>query len=150
MKFNRLILLLTTFFTASALADIPQTMSPLIRESKSEFTGTVLFRYIRFNTESEYPCMRFETIDPTNDKLLETKDYCEITLPFLNNLKINTRTDIQSVDYTNFKLTDNNFTFDIDLITAIPGAPSFLLDCSLTLDSDEMSDVICTRKIDTF
>ena len=85
MKFNRLLLLLISFFTTSALADIPPTMSPLIRESKSEFTGTVLFRYTRFNTESEYPCMRFETIDPTNDKLLETKDYCEITLPFFNN-----------------------------------------------------------------
>ena len=150
MKFNRLFILLITFFTMPALAEPPPTMSPLIRESKSEFTGTVLFRYTRFNTESEYPCMRFETIDPTNDKLLETKDYCEITLPFLNNLKFNTRTDIQSVDYSNFKLSDNTFTFEIDLITAMPGAPSFLLDCSLTLDSDEMSDVTCTRKVDTF
>ncbi len=150
MKFNRLLLLLISFFTTSALADIPPTMSPLIRESKSEFTGTVLFRYTRFNTESEYPCMRFETIDPTNDKLLETKDYCEITLPFFNNLKVNTRTDVQSVDYTNFKLTDNTFTFEIDLITAMPGAPSFLLNCSLTLDNDEISEVACTRKDDTF
>ena len=149
MKFNRLLLLLISFFTTSALADIPPTMSPLIRESKSEFTGTVLFRYTRFNTESEYPCMRFETIDPTNDKLLETKDYCEITLPFFNNLKVNTRTDVQSVDYTNFKLTDNTFTFEIDLITAMPGAPSFLLNCSLTLDNDEISEVACTRKDDT-
>lgn len=150
MKFNRLLLLLISFFTTSALADIPPTMSPLIRESKSEFTGTVLFRYTRFNTESEYPCMRFETIDPTNDKLLETKDYCEITLPFFNNLKVNTRTDVQSVDYTNFKLTDNTFTFEIDLITAMPGAPSFLLNCSLTLNNDEISEVACTRKDDTF
>jgi hypothetical protein len=150
MKFNRLLLLLISFLTTSALADIPPTMSPLIRESKSEFTGTVLFRYTRFNTESEYPCMRFETIDPTNDKLLETKDYCEITLPFFNNLKVNTRTDVQSVDYTNFKLTDNTFTFEIDLITAMPGAPSFLLNCSLTLDNDEISEVACTRKDDTF
>ena len=150
MKFNRLLLLLISFFTTSALADIPPTMSPLISESKSEFTGTVLFRYTRFNTESEYPCMRFETIDPTNDKLLETKDYCEITLPFFNNLKVNTRTDAQSVDYTNFKLTDNTFTFEIDLITAMPGAPSFLLNCSLTLNNDEISEVACTRKDDTF
>ena len=150
MKFNRLLLLLISFFTTSALADIPPTMSPLIRESKSEFTGTVLFRYTRFNTESEYSCMRFETIDPTNDNLLETKDYCEITLPFFNNLKVNTRTDVQSVDYTNFKLTDNTFTFEIDLITAMPGAPSFLLNCSLTLNNDEISEVACTRKDDTF
>jgi len=150
MKFNRLLLLLISFFTTSALADIPPTMSPLIRESKSEFTGTVLFRYTRFNTESEYPCLRFETIDPTNDKLLETKDYCEITLPFFNNLKVNTSTDVQSVDYTNFKLTDNTFTFEIDLITAMQGAPSFFLNCSLTLDNDEISEVACTRKDDTF
>jgi hypothetical protein len=149
MKLNRL-LLLTTFFTASALADVPSTISPLIRESKSEFTGTVLFRYTRFNTESYYPCMRFETIDPTNDKLLKIKDYCEITLPFINNLKVDTRTDVQSVDYSNFKLKDNTFTFEIDLITAIPGAPSFLLNCSLTLDNDEISEVACTRKDDTF
>jgi len=149
MKLNRL-LLLTTFFTASALADVPSTISPLIRESKSEFTGTVLFRYTRFNTESYYPCMRFETIDPTNDKLLKIKDYCEITLPFINNLKVDTRTDVQSVDYSNFKLKDNTFTFEIDLITAIPGAPSFLLNCSLTLDNDEISEVACTRKEDTF
>lgn len=149
MKFNSLLLLIS-FFSTSALADIPSSMSPLIRESKSEFTGAVLFRYTRFNTESKYPCMRFETIDPTSDKLLETKDYCEITLPFLNNLKVNTRTDVQSVDYTNFKFTDNTFTFDIDLITSIPGAPSFLLDCSLTLNSDEMSDITCTRKVGIF
>lgn len=149
MNFNKILNVFIALLTTSALADIPPTMSPLIRESKSEFTGTVLFRYTRFNTESEYPCMRFETIDPTNDKLLETKDYCEITLPFFNNLKVNTRTDVQSVDYTNFKLTDNTFTFEIDLITAMLGAPSFLLNCSLTLDNDEISEVACTRKDDT-
>tara|TARA_B110000008_G_C16600573_1_gene416271 strand:+ start:78 stop:530 length:453 start_codon:yes stop_codon:yes gene_type:complete len=149
MNFNKILNVFIALLTTSALADIPPTMSPLISESKSEFTGTVLLRYTRFNTESEYPCMRFETIDPTNDKLLETKDYCEITLPFFNNLKVNTRTDVQSVDYTNFKLTDNTFTFEIDLITAMPGAPSFLLNCSLTLNNDEISEVACTRKDDT-
>ena len=150
MNFNKILNVFIALLTTSALADIPPTMSPLIRESKSEFTGTVLFRYTRFNTESEYPCLRFETIDPTNDKLLETKDYCEITLPFFNNLKVNTRTDVQSVDYTNFKLTDNTFTFEIDLITAMQGAPSFFLNCSLTLDNDEISEVACTRKDDAF
>lgn len=149
MNFNKILSVFIALLTSSALADVPPTMSPLIRESKSEFTGTVLFRYTRFNTESYYPCMRFETIDPTNDKLLDTKDYCEITLPFINNLKVDTRTDVQSVDYSNFKLTDNTFTFEIHLITAIPGAPSFLLNCSLSLDSDEMSDVTCTRNDDT-
>jgi hypothetical protein len=144
--FSLLIISWSVLVAAEQPAKIPLNMSPLIMESKTEFTGVVVFRYTKFNTESEYPCMRFETIEPTNNKILETKDYCEITLPFLDNLKIDTKTGVQSVDYSDFQFRDNTFTFVIHLITAIPHTPSFLLSCSLTLDSDKMSDVTCNRK----
>ena len=147
MKLNYLTYLLLAFFSIPVLAKtplpIPQQMSPLVMESKAIFTGVVLFRYTVFDTESYFPCMRFETIDPVSNEILVTNNYCEITLPFADNQTIDTRTETQSVEYSDFKFADNTFTFKVYLVTTIPRAPSFSLVCSLTLDSDIMSEVSC-------
>ncbi len=147
MKINYLAYSLLAFFSISAQAENPQSippaMSPLVMESKAEYTDVVIFRYTAFETESYFPCMRFETIDPVNNEILATNNYCEITLPFGDNQVIDTRTEAQSVEYSDFKFSDNTFTFKVHLVTTIPGAPSFPLLCSLTLDSDIMSEVSC-------
>lgn len=155
MKLNYLTYSLLAFFSIPVLAKnpppipqpvplpVPQQMSPLVMESKAIFTDVVLFRYTVFDTESYFPCMRFETIDPVSNEILVTNNYCEITLPFADNQTIDTRTETQSVEYSDFKFADNTFTFKVYLVTSIPRAPSFSLVCSLTLDSDIMSEVSC-------
>jgi hypothetical protein len=147
MKINYIVYSLLAFFSISALSQvpppIPAAMSPLVMESKAEFTDVVIFRYTAFDTESHFPCMRFETIDPISNEILATNNYCEITLPFGDNQIIDTRTKAQSVEYSDLKFSDNTFTFKVHLVTTIPGAPSFSLLCSLTLDSDIMSEVSC-------
>ncbi|MFT5118808.1 MAG: hypothetical protein ACI9NY_002350 [Kiritimatiellia bacterium] len=144
MHSNKLIFALLAFWSITVSAGTPAPLSPLVWEVKVERAADVLFRYTRFNTESEYPCMRFETIEPTSNKVLQTKDYCNVTLPFLNNTIIDVRNEVQLIDYMDLELTGNTFTFIIDLI--LKEQASFLLSCSLNIDGDIMSEVDCQNK----
>lgn len=136
------------FWSITVSAGTPAPLSPLVWEVKVERAGNVLFRYTTFNTESEYPCMRFETIEPTSNKVLKTKDYCKVTLPFLNNTVVDLKNEVQLIDYMDLKLVDDIFTFTIDII--LKEQASFLLSCSLNIDGENISEVICSQKDDTF
>jgi len=135
------VFILLVLYSSSVYAEKPSPFSPLVWDVKVERSGSVLFRYTTFNTESKYPCMRFETIEPIKNEVLNTKDYCKITLPFLNNTVIDVKNEVQLVDYMDLKLTDDTFTFSVDLILRDPA--SFLLLCSLKIDGPKMSDVKC-------
>ena len=134
---------LLILYTSSVSAEIPSPFSPLVWEVKVERIGDVLFRYTTFNTESKYPCLRFETIEPVSNKVLRTKDYCKITLPFLNDTVIDVKSEVQMVDYMDFKLTGNTFTFVVDLILRDPA--SFLLLCSLKIDGPDIPETVCVN-----
>lgn len=134
---------LLILYTSIASAEIPNPFSPLVWEVKVERIGDVLFRYTTFNTESEYPCLRFETIEPVSNKVLRTKDYCKITLPLLNDTVIDVKSEIQMVDYMDFKLTGNTLTFVVDLILREPA--SFLLLCSLKIEGPNISETVCVN-----
>lgn len=140
----KIIFALFVLYSSCAIAEGPAPFSPLVWDVKIERVGNVLFRYTTFNTESEYPCMRFETIEPTSNKVLQIKDYCKVTLPFLNNTVIDLKNEVQLVDYMDLKFVDDTFTFTLDII--LKEQASFLLSCSLNIDGENMSEVDCKNK----
>ena len=148
MRSFKTIFAIFALYSSCAIAEDPASFSPLVWDVKVERAGNVLFRYTTFNTESEYPCMRFETIEPISNKVLQTKDYCKVTLPFLNNTVVDLRNEIQLVDYMDLKFVDDTFTFTLDII--LKDQASFLLSCSLNIDGENISEVVCSQKDDAF
>lgn len=140
----KIIFALFALYSSCVTAEEPAPFSPLVWDVKVERSGNVLFRHTTFNTESEYPCMRFETIEPISNKILQTKDYCKVTLPFLNNTVIDLKNEVQLVDYMDLKFVDDTFTFTLDII--LKEQASFLLSCSLNIDGENMSEVGCQNK----
>ncbi len=81
-----LMLLLGSLSLASEAGGAPDIVIPVVDARAMEVGvfryGGTLWRYTRFNTESDYPCLRFEAINPDrNWQVSEQQDVCEVTLP---------------------------------------------------------------------
>lgn len=81
-----LMLLLGSLSLASEAGGTPDIVIPVVDARAMEVGvfryGGTLWRYTRFNTESDYPCLRFEAINPDrNWQVSEQQDVCEVTLP---------------------------------------------------------------------
>ena len=75
-----------------------------------------LWRYVRFSTESDYPCLRFEAINPEKAwRVVERRDICDVVLPGGITL------DFRNTAYTGFPLVvfsreNSAFTFEVEFI----------------------------------
>lgn len=75
-----------------------------------------LWRYARFSTESDYPCLRFEAIHPDQGwRELERLDVCDITL------QDDATLDFRETAYTDFSVIEfsrehSAFTFEVEYI----------------------------------
>ena len=81
-----LIVLLGCVSLTSAAGGAPDRTIPVVDARAMEVGvfrhGETLWRYTRFNTESDYPCLRFEAIKPEqNWRVSDQRDVCEVSLP---------------------------------------------------------------------
>lgn len=59
---------------------VPEVDVRAMEVSVTRHQGT-LWRYTRFSTESDYPCLRFEAIEPGQDwRVVDRQDVCEVSL----------------------------------------------------------------------
>ena len=106
-------------------------VSPLAWELQVERVGDVLFRYIRFLSESEYPCLRLETFDPDKDlKRLHRREVCKVRA---GDETIDVRHDVSGVMFEGFKLEGSDFHFAADIVLRRPG--SRYLNCKVTISN---------------
>lgn len=114
-------------------------VSPLAWELHVERVGDVLFRYVRFLSESDYPCLRLETFEPINLKLLSRQDICKLRA---RNEMIDVRNDVSGAFFEKFKLEGKVFHFAADIILRRPG--SYYLECKVDIsDKGKLSEPIC-------
>lgn len=115
-------------------------VSPLAWELQVERVGDVLFRYIRFMSESEYPCLRLETFDPDkNLKRLHRREVCQVRA---GDETIDVRNDVSGVMFEGFKLDGRDFYFAADIVLRQPG--SRYLNCKVTItDKGKISEPNC-------
>lgn len=104
-------------------------VSPMVTALQLERVGDVLFRYIEFF--ERYPCLRIETLVPASRKLIARRDVCKFRV---ENLLIDTRTDVAAVFFQNFEVKDNGFNFDVDLSLSRAGA--HYLNCRVAISDD--------------
>lgn len=64
----------------SAGIAVPDVDARAMEVSVTRHQGT-LWRYIRFSTEGDYPCLRFEAIEPGDEwRVADRRDVCEVPL----------------------------------------------------------------------
>lgn len=123
--------------TASACASAPAApldkhpVSPLAWEVRVDRVGDWLFRYVRFLSESEYPCLRIETFDPAkNLNLVHRRDICKVRV---NDATIDLQKDVSASSFENLKLEENVFRFAVDIVRKQPG--SHYLACKVVISA---------------
>jgi len=102
-----------------------------------------LWRYTRFSTESDYPCLRFEAINPDQGwRVSERLDICDITL------QGGTTLDFRDTAYTGFSVVEfsrehSAFTFEVEYIRrTAPGEQS--VSCTLPLSQNgSFGNLVC-------
>ena len=122
---------------ASASEQYP--VSPYAWELKVQRVGEVLFRYVIFFSD-EYPCLRTETFEPTNLKLIVRKDICKI--PVDKNWTLDVRKDVAAAYFEAPKFEENIFRFTADISTK--RGPTYLLSCEIVIsENGALSDPTC-------
>ena len=135
---------LVTILSVSAHASAHEKypVSLLVSEVKVVRVGNVLFRYIEFF--EDYPCIRFETMQPVSHKLIDRMEAC--TFRIGNNSIDVRRKDLAGVGYKEYRLEGNKFHFTADIILggSEPGLPP--LSCIVVIaDKGKLSEPACVH-----
>lgn len=81
-------------------------------EIRTQRVRESLLRFVRFNTESGYPCLRFEIIRPTqNWQVMHQKDVCGIKPA--NGQRIDLETDVAFVEFIDIEINESGFGFTV-------------------------------------
>lgn len=122
---------------AAASANERYPVSPYVNAVKLERTGEVLFRYVEFF--ETYPCLRLETFEPISRKPVDRKDVCSFRI---DDLTIDTRTDVAAVFFEKMRLEGSTFLFSADL--SLRRADAHYLNCKLAISNKgKLSEPVC-------
>lgn len=109
-------------------------------EMNTTRANDLLFRYTRFNTESSFPCLRLESIDPSNNwKIVEQKNLCEIDGISLSDDF--TYAAIETLSFHQHSLHFNLTYFD----NHSPG--EYLKKCSIDFFNKTIQEPICSKEV---
>lgn len=101
--------------TAALAADTdPYAVSPLAMAMGQERVGEQLLRWVRYSSESEYPCLRVELLATPTLELLEQQEIC--TLPGPNGQPLDLRSDVASVDFADLAIINGRVRFAAELM----------------------------------
>ncbi|GAA3583838.1 hypothetical protein [Marinobacter xestospongiae] len=127
-------LLITPLLVQAGGMEPPQVDGRAMDVGVTRYQGT-LWRFVRFNTETDYPCLRFEAIDPDRGwQISARQDVCDIAV------SDGEVVDFRDTAYTGFSAIGFNrelggFEFDVEYIRrAAPGEQR--LACSLPVTRD--------------
>ena len=119
----------------AASANPLPVVSSKAMEIRTERVGETLLRLVRFNTESGYPCLRFETIRPAQGwQVMQRNDVCEIQPA--GGQKIDLETDVAFVEYTEIEISSSGFGFMVGY-TPRTSAGEYQSRCRIMLNEDQ-------------
>lgn len=97
----------------------------------------LLFKYTRFNSESPYPCLRIELINPKDDwAVVERKNICE-----MNGLSL--ANDFSYAGFSNIEFHGSAVSFDFNyLLNEEPG--EYVQRCTVEAKGRVLSEMKCT------
>lgn len=105
--------------------------------------GNTLWRYVRFSTESDYPCLRFEAINPEQGwRVSEQRDICDV------GLQAGITLDFRNTAYTGFPVVvfsreHSAFTFEVEYLRrTAPGEKSVACTLPVT-DNGSFGTLMC-------
>ena len=97
----------------------------------------LLFKYTRFNSESPYPCLRLELINPKDDwAIIEQRDICE-----MNGLSL--KKGFSYAGFSKIEFHGSSVSFDFNyLLNEEPG--EYFQTCTIEAAGKALSDMKCT------
>jgi len=104
-----------------------------------------LLRVIKRNTESSYPCPRFQMIQPLEERIVHSVDVCSLNVvgypaPF------DIFNDLAYVGFDEFKFSETDITFRADI--SIRRAPrSFYAICSIKVGGHQLIKGECVPQL---
>ncbi|MBQ1782575.1 MAG: hypothetical protein II007_02880 [Gammaproteobacteria bacterium] len=112
---NLLVVALVMAPLAAPAADTdPYVVSPLAIAIGQERVGDQLLRWVRYSSESEYPCLRVELLATPALELLERQEIC--TLPGANGQPLDLRYDVARVDFADLAIINGRVRFAAELM----------------------------------
>ncbi|PSF11882.1 hypothetical protein C7H09_05845 [Marinobacter fuscus] len=104
--------------------------------------GATLWRYTRFNAESDYPCLRFEAIRPgENWRVIDRQDVCDLVLPD-GQLLVFENTAYTGFTGVRFSPEEPAFKFGVEYIRKT-AAGEIRLECRLPVSDSHLGAVAC-------
>ncbi|WP_404365697.1 hypothetical protein [Marinobacter sp.] len=140
-----LLLILAGYSLLSACATVSHA-SPEVAPNAVEIgvsrIGDSLLRYVRFNTESDYPCLRFETIQPEQDwRVVQQRDLCGIRPG--RGERISFRTDVAFVEFVDITLEETGASFRVVYMPAVGQGEHQSL-CRIDMDrAGSLGEAVC-------
>ncbi|EGU61600.1 hypothetical protein VINI7043_16108 [Vibrio nigripulchritudo ATCC 27043] len=99
-----------------------------------------LFRWILFHPDSEFPCLRVETMESATRTLIEQKNICSVIDNETN--KVFGFKNLTYIDIHDIRLVESRFMFEVEL-TPLESTKVVLISCGLELSSSRLEDLIC-------
>lgn len=119
----------------AALANPLPVVSSKAMEIRTQRVGESLLRLVRFNTESGYPCLRFETIQPEQDwQIMQRKDVCGIQPG--GGRRIDLEADVAFVEFTEIEIDLSGFGFTVGY-TPRMSTGEYQSRCRMVLNKDQ-------------
>lgn len=143
IRWNWLLVLMALSAAVAAGGSAFPTLDARVMEVSVARHQGVLWRYARFSTESDYPCLRFEAINPEQGwRVTERRDICDV------GLRDNVTLDFRDTAYTGFPLVvfsreNSAFTFEVEFIRrTAPGEKN--VSCTLPVtDKGSFGTLMC-------
>ncbi|CCN72345.1 hypothetical protein [Vibrio nigripulchritudo] len=141
MKFSAKALLITALISPLSFSQKnKQYVSLDAWDMGIERVNDSLFRWILFHPDSEFPCLRIETMEPATRTLIEQKNICSI----IDNetSKVFGFKNLTYIDIHDIRLVESMFMFEVEL-TPLESTKVVLISCGLELSSSRLEDLIC-------
>lgn len=117
----------------------PYGVSPLAVAIGQQRVGEQLLRWIRYSSESEYPCLRVELLATPALQLLEQQEIC--TLPGANGQPLDLRSDVASVDFSDLMIINGRVRFAAELMPLGGGTLNWY--CEVKVADGQLQPLSC-------
>lgn len=128
---------------ASGLTDSPRVAANVTDVGVLR-TDNALLRYVRFNTESDYPCLRFELIHPEKGwQVSAQRNVCAIEPAGSQRLVF--PEDVAFVEFTDLTLSESGLQFTVGYMPRA-GSGEYQSRCEIKVeDGDALSEPKCAE-----
>ncbi|MFC3152961.1 hypothetical protein ACFOEK_18115 [Litoribrevibacter euphylliae] len=130
--FSMVLGLSLSFIVQASEVNIPSYINSL----ETSRIGDYIFRFAVFSTESDFPCIRTELLDPSNNRALVDKlDICDFNGKSFSD-------GFAAVSFNNPRISNSAFEFELQLF-ALRGPEEDNLNCSIDISGSKLGSLEC-------